>query len=284
MKLTESLCGCVRWAVVLFMTLVPLIARADLLISPTRVLLTGEQRTAQVTLRNTGEDRRTYRIEWREMRRDDSGAYISIEQPGPDDRIASPVLRYSPRQITLEGGEMQTVRVQYQPRADMAAGEYRSHLRFSTVGAEPDQIETEGGKGAVAAIQIGIAFSIPVIARVGAPIADTSVHISQVQPRMETNPRDGMTRLALDVTVERSGAYSSFGDLNVYMQERADSPIVLIGKAADFTVFADAARRPITIPLREDIQVPPGAWVRVSYEGKQEYAGRVLAEQVFQIQ
>lgn len=271
------------WTLVAALGLISLPARADLLISPTRVLLTAQQTSAQVTLRNTGDARRTYRMEWREMRRDDAGAYVNIEQPGEDDRIASPFLRYSPRQITLEAGETQTVRVQYQPRAELTAGEYRSHLRFSTVGDEVKESEADATKKAEAVIRIGIAFSIPIIVRVGDP-GDMNVSISRVQPRMETNPRDGITRLALDVTLERSGAYSSFGDLNVYMQERADSSIVLLGKSTDFAVFADAARRSITIPLREDVRVPPGAWVRVSYEGKQEYAGRVLAEQVFQIQ
>lgn len=262
----------------------PLLARADLLISPTRVLLTAQQGVAQVTLRNTGDTRRTYRMEWREMRRNDDGVYVSIEQPSAADRIASPMLRYSPRQITLEAGETQTVRVQYQPRADLAPGEYRSHLRFTTVGGDASAAPAEAAqeKKAEATIQIGIAFSIPVIVRVG-EASDVEARLSRVQPRMERLP-SGVTRLALDVTVDRSGTYSSFGDINVHMQERQGGPVVVLGKATDFTVFADAARRPVTIPLREDLKVPPGAWLRVSYDGKQEYSGRVFAEQVFQIQ
>lgn len=273
----------VSWMAAMGLLLASMSVRADLLISPTRALLTAQQPVTQVTLRNTGQARHTYRMEWREMRRTDTGAYQSIEQPSAADRIASPMLRYSPRQITLEPGEMQTVRVQFQPPPTLTPGEYRSHLRFSTVGAEPASEPAAAGKDGAATIQIGLAFSIPVIVRVGEP-EGVDVRLSRVQPRIETSPQDGQTRLALDVTVERSGAYSSFGDINVHMQESSDGPTIVLGKSTDFAVFADAGARPITIPLREDVGVPPGAWIRVSYDGKQEYAGRVLAEQIFQVQ
>ena len=269
----------VVWGMLLFG--MATVAQADLLISPTRVLVTAEQPVAQVTLRNTGSSTRTYRMEWREMRRNDGGGYAEIENPGSSDRIASPMLRYSPRQITLDPGETQTVRIQFQTRNDLTPGEYRSHLRFSTAGGPP-AAEPETGR-AQAVMRIGLAFSIPVIARVGTP-EDMMASISSIQPRMETNPSDGIQRLALDVTVSRSGAYSSFGDLNVHMQRTANDPVELVGKVTDFTVFADANARPVTVVLRDDVQIPQGAWIRVSYDGKQEYAGRVLAEQVFQIQ
>ena len=258
-------------------------AHADLLISPTRVLVTDQQSIAQVTLRNTGAQARTYRMEWREMRRNDEGSYHIIENPGPDDRIASPMLRYSPRQISLAPGETQTVRIQYRPQDGLTPGEYRSHLRFTTVGGEEADPEPQPGERAQAIMRIGLAFSIPVIVRVGEP-EGLEVRISRVQPRMETNQADGKTRTALDITLERSGTYSSFGDINIHMQERQDGPVVLVGKSTDFAIFADAAARPISVILRDDVAIPQGAWMRVSYDGKQEFAGRVLAEQVFQIQ
>lgn len=276
--LFSRLLGCALLA-----TLLATPARADLLISPTRVLLTEQQPVTQVILRNTGALPRTYRMEWREMRRDDSGTYHSIDNPTPADRTASHMLRYSPRQITLAAGETQTVRVQYQPQAGLSAGEYRSHLLFTTVGGASASDADSASQRAEAVIRVGLAFSIPVIVRVGPP-EDVQVSIPRVQPRVETNPADGVTRLAFDVTIARSGAYSSFGDINIYMQTQRDTAPVLVGKSTDFAVFADAAQRPITIPLRDDMRIPSGAWIRIAYDGKQEFEGRTLAEQVFQIQ
>lgn len=276
-------CGVSRWILLGVLMASVQSAEADLLISPTRVVVTEAQPVAQVVLRNTSSAQRTYRMEWREMRRNDAGTYDEIEAPSAEDRIASPMLRYSPRQITLAAGETQTVRIQYQSREGLTPGEYRSHLRFTTVGGDSAAQQAESGEKAQAMIKIGLAFSIPVIARVGEP-EGVNVEISKVQPRVERNPVDGKTRLAFDVILTRSGVFSSFGDLNIHMQERSDAPLMLIGKSTDFAIFADSSKRPITIPLRDDISVPAGAWVRISYDGKQEFAGRVFAEQVFQIQ
>lgn len=257
-------------------------ASADLLISPTRVLVTSDQDTARVTLRNTGSVVRSYRLDWREMRREPNGSFVTIENPQEGDRIASPMLRFSPRQITLEPGEIQTIRIQFRPHNGVETGEYRSHLRFLTVGG-PSSAEGEAQTSGVV-LQMGLAFTIPVIARIGSEPPNVETSISRVQARIDRNPSDGSMQRAIDVTVERRGTHSSFGDLNVTMQHTSGEPPVILGRASEFTVFADVGSRQISIPLRDDIQIPPGALVRISYEGKDELFGRVLAEQVLQIQ
>ena len=109
----------------------------DLLVAPTRVVFEGRQRTAEITLVNTAATAATYRITLVHLRMDEMGGTQEIEagDTGPGELFADDLIRYSPRQVTLEPRMAQTVRLQLRLPADLAAGEYRSHLLFRAVPA-----------------------------------------------------------------------------------------------------------------------------------------------------
>ena len=53
-------------------------AYANLLISPTRISFDERQRTAKVTVINTGNEYQTYRVLWSEKQAQPSGGYIPV--------------------------------------------------------------------------------------------------------------------------------------------------------------------------------------------------------------
>ena len=263
----------------ILLLLVSVSSSSEMLISPTRAILTPDQRSTSIVLRNTSDGARTYRLSWEEKRINSMGAYESAE--GDDSwPSASSMIRFSPRQITVGPQENQTVRLSFRPPADLEPGEYRSHLRLQVVSesSEPTstfEMEHPENDGISMRLFMQMSFSLPVIARVG--LEPPEVDISSV----EVLPAEGDQGMRLAVTVSRKGEASSFGDLTVEMQRNANSKVELIGKYDDLYVFPETSEKRVRVRLR-DQQIPPGSWIRVAYDGKAEYRGILWDERVFQ--
>lgn len=257
-------------------------ARADMLISPLRVLLDEQRDSASVILRNPSDGPRTYRLEWIEQQMSEDGVYRRYKEGETMAHSpASPYLRLAPRQIVVPPNSNQSVRVHYRPAPDMKPGEYRSHLLFRVVPevSEPNSVTTMGGgEGVTLQLNMQLSMSIPVVVR---HQLDTppSVNLTGVEPVPATEPGQSAS---LAVVLQREGVGSSFGRVVVDMQAAPDAPVERIGLADNISVFDDMAERRLVLPLR-DSRIPAGAWLRVAYEGMDEYKGTTWAEQVFQI-
>lgn len=253
-------------------------AYADMLISPTRVLMNDANRSTTMVLRNTSNGPRTYRLSWQDKRADENGGYTMIteDEEWPS---AQGMVRLSPRQITVGPGENQTVRFSWRPPADLPSGEYRSHLLLRVI---PDMSEptatlgteaSEDGIGIRVAMQMS--FSIPVVVRHNTDAPQVSIN------DVKAVPTQNAKHLGLELTLNRAGNASSYGRVSVEMQRNADSPVEQIGEYKELSIFQEIDQRKITIPLR-DARIPEGALVRVAYEGLNEYKGILWAEKVFQ--
>ena len=83
------------------------LAWADLSLFPTRVVLEPNQRAAQVELMNSGSTPETYRINLVNRRMGDAGEFFPMDAVAPGHLFADALLRYSPRQITVQPGSSQ---------------------------------------------------------------------------------------------------------------------------------------------------------------------------------
>ena len=250
---------------------------AEMMISPTRVLLDQDSRSATMTLRNNSEGPRTYRLSWEDKRATETGRYTDIAD-GEQWPSAKKLIRFSPRQITVGPGENQTVRFSFRPPADLPSGEYRSHLLLEVIPdiSEPTAtIEQDGlGEGIGVKMLMQMSFSIPAVVRYN--IGPPQVSIQNVK----AVPGGNGQRLALELTFAHAGEASSFGNVTVEMQRDTDSPVEEIGRYKDLSVYPELEKRKIVIPLR-DKTIAKGAVVRVAYEGAKEYKGTLWAEKVF---
>src|SRR5205823_6329510 len=107
-SLTSSLCASHRVLLFLCSALAATAAQGqgspgDLLVAPTRVVLEGRQRTAEITLVNIGPATATYRISLVNLRMDKMGGTREVEASSaePGERFANELVRFSPRQVTL---------------------------------------------------------------------------------------------------------------------------------------------------------------------------------------
>jgi len=246
---------------------------ADLLVAPTRVVLEGRQRTAEVTLVNTGSTPATYRIGFVQIRMNEDGSTTEIETPGPGERFSDGLIRFSPRQVTLEPNVAQTVRIQLRKPADLPAGEYRSHLRFRGVPRQ-DPVQAANASSGINVHLVPVyGVSIPVIVRQGETAATVALDAPELGPPGENGVR------ALSVRMRRTGNQSVIGNFAVSFIPLRGEPIV-VGLAGGVAVYTPNPTRVVMIPLH----VPPGTplrngRLRVSYT-RADSVSEKLAEAV----
>ena len=250
---------------------------AEMLISPTRIMVDEENRSATMTLRNTSNGPRTYRLSWEDKRATETGSYTDVAE-SEDWPSAQELIRFSPRQITVGPSENQVIRFSFRPPSDLPSGEYRSHLLLKVIPDISEPTSTLEGSGPSENVGIQVAmqmsFSIPVVARYNTDLPTVSISDVKAVP---LKSGDGV-RLAL--SLNREGNSSSFGNIKVEMQQDSTSDIELIGKYEHLSIFSEINQRNVFIPLR-DKSIPKGAVVRIAYEGTDEYKGTLFAEKVF---
>ncbi|MEO7496636.1 MAG: fimbria/pilus periplasmic chaperone [Massilia sp.] len=248
-------------------------ASAELMLHPTRLVFEKNQRAAQVELINNGSERTTYRISLVNRRMTESGEFVAADTAAAGELFAAPMLNYAPRQITLEPGGAQTVRVMLRKPADLAEGEYRSHLQFDMVpeaagGASIEQ-QQPGAPGSIGInLKALVGAAMPVIVRHGE--GGASVVLSALALAADGAP-------LLSLCFERSGAHSVYGDISVGFSARGGSEIAL-AKVGGVAVYSPNRSRSAKVPL----QLPPGVTLahgvlKVSYRERPDAGGRELA-------
>jgi hypothetical protein len=252
-------------------------AHAELMLHPTRLVFEKNQRTAQIELINNGSKPATYRISLVNRRMTEAGQFEAAETAGPGERFADGMLRFSPRQVTLEPGTAQTVRVMLRKPAELAEGEYRSHLQFEKLpdveGSASIENQSRGadGQGIGVVLNALVGASVPVIVRHGTTSATVSLSRLALQ-------KDGAARQLLTLQFEREGSSSVYGDLSVIFTPRGGKPQTL-AQVGGIAVYTPNRVRQAALPL----DVPAGmalahGTLEVSYRERPEAGGKLLAQ------
>lgn len=257
----------------LFASLSPSPAMAELLIAPTRVTLDEKSRTAELVLVNRGEGPAAFRLSLENRRMREDGGLETVEEPREDELFALDMLRFSPRQLLLEPGARQVVRIMAKGTAGLAPGEYRSHLRLLSAPASAARPASENPADdtnlSIELVAIR-SITVPVILRVGQLEASASVDAAVLD---ETTPDQ------LVIKLTRSGTRSTYGDITV-TPEGAAEPLWTVRGVA---IYTPNTSREAVLPLPSDVRDQlAGRKVRIAYissdEAVPEIRGQVLAE------
>lgn len=250
-------------------------AFADLMLHPTRIVFDKNTRAAQVQLINNGSKPASYRISLVNRRMLESGQIEPAATAMEGERFADGMLHYSPRQVTLPPGTAQTVRIMLRKPAELAEGEYRSHLLFDKLpdvegSASIENRSVENGQVGVV-IQTLVGAAMPVIVRHGNLSANVSLDGLAIQKDASGSPK-------LALRLQREGSSSVYGDLNVTFTPRGGKPQQL-AQIGGIAVLTPNRVRRVTLPL----QVPAGVTlsggaIEVSYRDRPEAGGKLLAE------
>lgn len=240
----------------------PVPAAAELLVAPTRVVLTPQERATELVLVNKGTETAAFRIAIENRRMREDGSLEDASTPEPGEQFADDKLRYSPRQLVLEPGARQVVRIMASAPGDLAPGEYRSHLRLMSapVSAGTTQIAGEPNTDNSLAIELVAirSITIPVILRVGSLDASVTMDAAAMAA-------DAPDQLVVRLT--RSGTRSTYGDVS-FTVDGEKQPAWLVRGVAIYVPNTD---RDVIVPLPPEVRTKlAGKRVRIDYRSTDE--------------
>ena len=249
---------------------VPQIGAGDVSLSPKRVTFNTATRSTAVYVFNRGETAATYSITLVDRLMTPDGRFLTVDEAMKDPadaalaatlQSAAGLIIHTPRRITLQPNESQTVRILAQRPGNLPAGEYRTHLTVTTVPPENYGLTAEQAAGAANEGELSFrllplfGISIPLIVRQGP--ADVRAAIESAQLRLE-GPADAPTDAGADriamvyLELARLGSSSLYGDIEV---RDGDS---VLARSAGVAVYPEVERRTLKVAL---IPRPPSGTV-----------------------
>jgi hypothetical protein len=219
-------------------------AQGDLLITPNRVVFEGNKQKETIDLVNMGKDTATFSISFVQKNMKEDGSFVTVERSDTGQMFADPYLKIFPRRVTLAPGEPQAIMLQCRRKADMAAGEYRSHLYFrSEKDYKPLGVKNPASDSTILSVQLIPVYgiTIPVIIRSG------SVNVSASLSDLKLETEAGASQ-NLRLTINRTGNISVYGDIiidYVPLQGKAGE----IGTIKGVGVYTCITKRNIIVKL-----------------------------------
>jgi len=230
---------------------------AELLVAPTRVNLSATSRSAELVLVNKGVEAAAFRIAIENRRMRPDGSLEAATNPQPDEKFADDKLRFSPRQLTLEPGARQVVRVMADIAPDLAPGEYRSHLRLMSApvsAARSLPTAAQAGDNSLSIELIAIrSLTVPIILRVGK--LDAAVNL-------DAAALNGPASSQLVLKLARTGSRTTYGDISLTIDGEKAPAWVVRGVA----IYTPNAARDVILPLPPEVKAKvAGKRVRIAY-------------------
>ena len=227
-------------------SLVPASAKADavLFIFPTVIIFEGNQRSAEVTVTNRGDQTGTFEMSWADMKMRPEGGVIQNEGQSP--WSLQPYVRYSPRRVMLAPAESQIVKIGLRRGQNVPEGEYYSHFRVLTLNSE----DPSAGEADVddSAVQSGVvinarpAIAIPIIWRNSRATSSASIESVRID--------QGANKLT--VAVRRNGQLSVRGYLHVF-ETAPDGNRRFLAEPAPLIIYPSLESRTVAIELNDGV-------------------------------
>lgn len=221
-------------------------ASAQLMITPLQVVMEGRERSTEIILINTTDRTNTYNLVWEQNEQNpETGRYITDERDEGEIWLQD-IAVFTPRRVTLEPREKQTVRIAVRRPADLPDGEYKSHLQFKVVPnpIPPSQDPSLGENEVSLGVQVNVSFVIPIVYRAG----DYDLNVDLGTPSFEVNEKTG--NLKIEVPVERSGIHGVMGEVHVYHTPLSGGQETMIGALGNANMFPEISRRTFSVPTQ----------------------------------
>lgn len=260
----------------LFVFIMPFNAYADILITPTRVVIEDRDRFAFVTLVNTTNETKSYEISWIHYRmKEGDGTYFPLDVAQSDFDLSKHLV-FSPRRVTLGPRAKQRVRIALQRPENITPGDYYVHMKFRTLPEEKrleDEGPDDGQQKTEATVSINVSYTIPIIFRAGQP--DYAAEIGQI-----SMTRNEAGAIEVSVPVTRTGDYGVLGWMQLF-NVMSDGSEELVGELSNANVFSEIRTRNFKVPLKTEVT---GGSLRVLLMYNDLGSGISYAERVFPLQ
>lgn len=224
-----------------------IMAQGNLVIMPRRVLFEdANKRTQELNIANNGTDTAKYLVSVIQYRMLEDGNFELITLPDSGQYFADQNFRFFPRSVVLMPNESQTIKIQVININGLKPVEYRSHLYFRAVPNEKLVAEKSPDKPP-RSINVSLVptfgIAIPVIIRVGSPVAAVSILKSEFILDVQNYP-------TLKLTFNRTGNASTYGDIKVnHISEQGK--VTPVGLARGFAIYTPINTRRFAFNLNK---------------------------------
>ncbi|MCL1144647.1 hypothetical protein L2747_01305 [Shewanella marinintestina] len=227
-------------------------ASANLLVNPTRVELDRKSTSAVFSLVNKSTESARYNIYFEDKKMLANGDYVELSKQEATQSLAN-FVRYSPRRVNIEPEQGVRVRLAARLPRNIAQGEYRSYIVFHQIPLAPkssnDAAEQKADTFSLS-ISAYMKVAIPVLMRVGDLSSELKIEKSAIDN----------TRQYIEVTLQRIGERSSFGDIEVI------NPVTkqIVAATKNVAIYTELNERQFSIALTEPVAA--GAELIIRYQ------------------
>jgi len=231
----------------------------------------------QVDITNTGTEGGTYRITIENKKMTEKGDFVEDRNSGTQYFYADQMLEFSPRQVMLEPGASQTIRILLRKPENLATGEYRSHLTFSEVPTTQVPLAGQPGdkNGIGVSLKALVGISIPIIIRNGNTSAKASIAEVKFQPGNKNEPP------TVSLKVKREGNQSLYMDIAINLVSPTHHE-EKIATASGVAIYVPNSQRNMNVVLPKNTNLS-GKTIHVTLNDRPDAGGKLLAETTFQV-
>jgi fimbrial chaperone protein len=234
----------------------------SMMIFPTSPFFTDAVRSEHINIVNNSETSATFRVSLIYEKQGPDGVPTHLESaPDPNFDLAK-MLIYSPRQVFLQPGDTQTVKLAIRRPENMPEGEQRIYLKLTRMDSNESGSRrlsaTNDGKTMIGSVAMQVGYAVPVIVRHGKSDATAKMADFKLVP-----PEGKRKMQNLDLAIQRNGKFSTMGKISVFWTAPGQ-PEKLIAKMGNVNVFPENNRRTVSVPLTESVR---GGTLRILYDG-----------------
>lgn len=237
------------------------VGAGNISLSPKRVSFDSATRAMAVYVFNRGSSPATYSISLVDRVMTPDGRLLTVEEAtiAPADaeliarlQSAAELIVHTPRRITLQPNESQTVRLLAQRPVNLPVGEYRTHLTVTTVPPEDFGLTAEQAAGVTNEGELSFrllplfGISIPLIVRQGPADVRASIESAQIQLERPSNEMPGTVADRIAIVyfdLARLGASSLYGNVEIRDGDE------VIGRSVGAAVYMEVERRTVKVAL-----------------------------------
>lgn len=210
-----------------------------------RAVFEGNRRAEVITIINNGSEEETYRLGWRALRMTEEAALVPLAADETTAGLmpADQLVRFAPRRIVVPPGGAQQVRLMLTKPADLAPGEYRSHLWLQP---EAESVKfpapTKGEGQPAVQLKMLTGMTIPVIVRHGETTVKATMSAGRAQAHADKKGAH------ISFTIGRQGNRSLYGDIKFLCGD------VLAREIKGIALYTEITQRHLAF----DIKYPDG--------------------------
>jgi P pilus assembly chaperone PapD len=209
----------------------------------TYVLLEGNKRSDQIIAFNSSNETSTYKLSLVNYKQNPDGSYTAVTEENENLLFAQDYISFGPRTFTLKPGETKIVRINKKVMAEVATGEYISHLLLAeqeqaeaqTFGASNEANKQKAESGVSFQINALFYVSFPIVVRNG--VLEGSSKMGTIKIDREKDS------LEAAVKIERSGNKSARNDIVIKNGK------TIVGRVDKVNTFTSTNYRIVKIKL-----------------------------------